>query len=146
MKFFPFLLLSLLLVSGWENDFDEARKKAGEEHKYILLNFSGSDWCIPCIKLHKEIFESKVFSDYADGNLVLVNADFPRLKKNKLSKEQEKKNDALAELYNKDGTFPLTLLVDAEGKVLKTWEGMPHTSAADFTSQLKAIVDAGHGN
>src|SRR5690348_7808884 len=84
-------------VNGWETDFDSAQKKAKQEHKLILLNFSGSDWCIPCINMRHDIFESKSFTDYAENNLVLVNADFPRLKKNRLSREQESKNDKLAD-------------------------------------------------
>ena len=79
-----FLGLFLLSITGWETDFENAKKKAEKEHKLILLNFSGSDWCGPCIRLKKEIFQSNSFINYADSNLVLVNADFPRNKKNKL--------------------------------------------------------------
>jgi thioredoxin-related protein len=111
---------------------------------YLLLNFSGSDWCGPCIRLHKEIFDSEVFTKYADENLVLVNADFPRLKKNMLSKEQQKQNDALADKYNTDGAFPLTLLLDADGKVIKKWDGFPSETAAEFTNDVKAAADANH--
>src|SRR5690242_9963236 len=105
------LLSGLLFTSNfWETDFSKAREMAQADHKLIVLNFSGSDWCGPCIRLHKEIFESQSFTSYANDHLVLVNADFPRLKKNQLSKEQEAKNDQLAEKYNKEGKFPLTLL------------------------------------
>src|SRR5258705_13834019 len=96
----------LLSTTGWETDFENAKKKAENEHKLILLNFSGSDWCGPCIRLHDEIFESTPFKNFADNNLVLVNADFPRLNKNQLSKEQQKKNDKLADKYNPAGNFP----------------------------------------
>lgn len=136
-------ILSFFFLSNvWETDFENAKKEAKSEHRYILLNFSGSDWCAPCIRMHKEIFESSSFTQYSDEHLVLVNADFPRLKKNSLSSDQQKKNDQLADIYNKDGKFPLTLLLTAEGKILKRWEGLPAISAAEFTSQVKAIVDA----
>lgn len=146
MKIFSTLLLSVLLLSGWDSDLEDAKKKADKEHKYILLNFSGSDWCIPCIKLHKEIFESPTFTSFANDNLVLVNADFPRLNKNKASKEQVKKNEKLADKYDKEGIFPLTLLLDANGKVVKTWEGFPRLNAEAFTTQIKEIMDAGKGS
>src|ERR1700761_808109 len=113
------LLAVILMSAGWMADFDKAKEEAKRTGKPILLNFSGSDWCIPCIKTKKEIFEKEVFTKFADANLVLVNADFPRLKKNSLSKEQTKQNEALAERYNKAGIFPYTLLLDANGKVLK---------------------------
>ena len=131
-----------LLTNGWETDFDKAKQAAGTEHKLILLNFSGSDWCAPCIRMHKEIFENTAFVQYAEEQLVLVNADFPRLKKHQLPPEQLKKNNQLAEMYNKEGEFPLTLLLTADGKVLKTWQGYTGSTADAFINQVKAAIDA----
>jgi thioredoxin-related protein len=144
MRFFSFLLTGLFLLSitGWETDFENAKKKAEKEHKLILLNFSGSDWCIPCIKLRKEIFEGTTFKNFADSNLILINADFPRLKKNQLSKDLQKKNDKLADKYNPQGSFPFTVLLNQEGKVIKSWEGFPNLTAEQFTGQLKSFVNA----
>jgi thioredoxin-related protein len=134
----------LFLNASWQTDFERAKSQAKTENKFILLNFSGSDWCGPCIRLHKEIFDSEVFTKYADENLVLVNADFPRLKKNILSKEQQKQNDALADKYNSDGAFPFTVLLDADGKIIKKWDGFPSETAAEFTNDVKAAADANH--
>ncbi len=144
MKFLSLFILSSLFVTSatWLNNLDDAKKTAAIKHELILLNFSGSDWCGPCIRLKKEIFESAEFKNYADENLVLVNADFPRLKKNQPGKEQVKLNEALADQYNPKGKFPFTLLLDAEGKVLKTWEGFPGISAEDFTNEIKSISNA----
>ena len=137
------LTLSLLFFcffghenTPWFTDLDKAKLEADSTHKLIILNFSGSDWCVPCIKMHKEIFESEVFEKYASDNLVLVNADFPRLRKNHLSAEQTKKNEMLADKYNPNGTFPLTLLMDSKGKVLKQWEGMPQETPDKFVSDI----------
>ncbi|HVX26363.1 MAG TPA: thioredoxin family protein [Parafilimonas sp.] len=139
------LLSSILFLSTtWQTDFEKAKAEAKTENKFILLNFSGSDWCGPCIRLRKEIFDSEVFTKYADENLVLVNADFPRLKKNMLSREQQKQNDALADKYNSDGAFPLTLLLDSNGKVIKKWNGFPSGTAEEFTNDVKAAADANH--
>ena len=142
MKLLLISLLSSFLFSAltWETDFEKARQKAASEKKLILLNFSGSDWCGPCIRMHREIFETEVFEKFATKNLVLLNADFPRLKKNQLPKEQQTKNEQLAETYNKDGAFPFTLLLNAEGKVLKKWDGLPKGSAEDFTKQVNSII------
>jgi thiol-disulfide isomerase/thioredoxin len=145
MYFFSSLLAGLFFIStsfGWGTDFEKAKERAGQEHKLVLLNFSGSDWCGPCIRLHNEIFESDAFKTFANDQLILVNADFPRLKKNQLSKEQQKKNDLLANQYNKNGIFPYTMLMDAEGKIIKTWEGFPQVSPAQFVSQVKSYCDA----
>lgn len=144
MRFLLISLLSLLTFPSmiWQTDLVKAEQSAKEEHKFIILNFSGSDWCGPCIRLHKEIFDSEVFTKYAADHLVLLNADFPRSNKNQLSKEQQKKNDQVADVYNKDGVFPLTLLLNSDGKVLKKWEGFPKESAEEFTNEINTLLDA----
>jgi thioredoxin-related protein len=142
MRLYSFLIIALLLKlsAGWETDFDLAKQKAQQQHKYILLNFSGSDWCGPCIKLHDEIFDNTYFKNFADNNLVLINADFPRLKKNQLSKDQQKKNDKLADKYNSQGSFPYTILLDADGKTIMAWDGFPNKTAEQFTGQIKELI------
>ena len=146
MRYLNVIILSLFLSSltGWETDFEKAKQTARAEHKNILLNFSGSDWCVPCINLKKDIFENNLFEKYANDHLILVNADFPRLKKHRLSVEQQAKNDQLADIYNKDGIFPLTILLSSEGQVLKKWEGLPHISANEFTDEIKTLDHAGN--
>lgn len=147
MRFFSVVFAYVFLsmnIAGWENDFEQAQKKAVTEHKFILLNFSGSDWCGPCIRLTKDVFESASFATFSSENLVLVNADFPRLKKNQLSKEQQKKNDKLADKYNSQGIFPLTLLLNAKGKIIKSWEGNPGLSTEQFISQIKSTIGIGN--
>lgn len=132
--------LFILNTTSWENDLDVAKQEAARDHKFILLNFSGSDWCVPCIRLHKEIFDSQVFTAYADKNLILVNADFPRQKKNQLSKEQQTKNEKMADRYNAQGSFPLTILLDEKGNPVRTWDGLPDLSPAQFVEQLRTLV------
>src|SRR5450631_1481942 len=121
MRFLALLLFSAFTFNApsWLTDFEQAKKTSQENHQFILLNFSGSDWCGPCIRLHKEVFESEAFMALASSHLVLVNADFPRLKKNQLSKELQQQNDKLADQYNAAGNFPSTLLLNADGKVIK---------------------------
>jgi thiol-disulfide isomerase/thioredoxin len=141
MKLFIALFL-LAIPIQWEPSFENAKKTAREKHELILLNFSGSDWCGPCILLRRDYLESEAFTKMAANNLVLVNADFPRKKKNLGTPETIKRNDALAEIYNKGGDFPLTLLLDAEGKVIKSWRGKPELSVDQWTAEIKAICDA----
>jgi hypothetical protein len=72
----------------------------------------------------------------------MVNADFPRLTKNKLDKSIVKQNESLAERFNKAGHFPLTLLIDANGKVVKVWQGYTGEKPEEFMRQIKSIEDA----
>jgi thioredoxin-related protein len=126
MKFLIASIISLMLInteSDWLNNYEQAKQEASQNNKMILLNFSGSDWCAPCIKLKKEIFESAPFVKYAQSNLVMLRADFPRLKKNQLDEKQTAHNESLAEKFNPEGKFPFTVLLDANGNKLNEWDG-----------------------
>jgi len=135
---FAFTCMSFV---NWQTNFDAAKLQAKEKHEYILLNFSGSDWCGPCMRMRKEIFDSEVFSGLASSSLVMVNADFPRNKKNQLESSVKKQNEALADKYNPNGHFPFTLLLDADGKIIKLWDGLPKEDARQFTQVVKSIID-----
>lgn len=139
MKWYFLIIIAVALSSftDWGTDLEKAKQQAQKENKLILLNFSGSDWCGPCIRMKKEIFSSAGFQDYSGQRLVLLNADFPRAKKNQLAKDQQENNDRLAEVYNAKGVFPFTVLLNAEGKVLRSWEGFPDKGADIFVAQLK---------
>ncbi|KIC91084.1 thioredoxin family protein [Flavihumibacter sp. ZG627] len=138
------LMAGLYSFTDWGHDMDKAQVKARQENKLILLNFSGSDWCAPCIRLKKQIFADDRFKKFADEKLVLVNADFPRGKKFQLPKDQQEHNNNLAEKYNTEGDFPLTLLLSADGKVLKKWEGLPQGDAKSFVAELNQACLAAH--
>jgi len=125
---------------AWVNNLTAAKEQAKKENKLILLNFSGSDWCIPCMRMHTEVFNTEAFEKYASANLVCINADFPRKSKNQLSKEQLKINNALAEQYNTNGNFPFTLLLDSDGNKLKVWDGLYKDGVASFIEEIKAAA------
>ena len=127
--------------TDWGHNYKEAVQTAHNAHKLILINFSGSDWCGPCIKLHKEVFVMEDFVKLANEKLVLVNADFPRYKKNQLSVAQQKLNDDLAEKFNPKGLFPYTVLVDDAGNVLKDWEGFPAVPSEFISDMQQSITD-----
>ena len=139
MNFKLLILSSVFFISApnWHYSLEEAEKIARKDNKYILLNFSGSDWCGPCIRMQKEIFESKPFIKMADNELVLVNADFPRKKKNQLPAGQQKINEEIADKYNEKGIFPYTVLMNANGKVILSWEGFPNESPETFILEVR---------
>ena len=115
---FLFLLSFSLTAQNWETDWKVATQKSKKNNQKLILVFSGSDWCIPCIKLEKEIWEAESFKAYALENYVLLRADFPKRKKNALSKEKQTHNDKLAERFNAVGYFPLVVVISPEEKVL----------------------------
>jgi len=115
-----FLLSTIIPVNAqeWLTDFEKAKKSAQDSNQNIVLVFQGSDWCAPCIKLDKEIWSTEEFKNYAKDHFVMLQADFPKRKKNKLEKTQQQKNNHLAEKYNKQGFFPHVVVLNEKGKVL----------------------------
>ena len=124
-------------VYKWETDMDVAKKRAKEEKKPMLLDFTGSDWCGWCMKLKKEVFDTPEFQQYAKEKLVLVEVDFPHAKQ--LPKEEKEQNEKLAKEYNVGG-FPTIILLNSKGtKVAETGyqEGGPEKYIEHLKSLLK---------
>ena len=84
------------------------KKQAAESNKDLLIDFTGSDWCGWCIKLHKEVFSQDAFKEGVKDKFVLVEIDFPK-DKSKLSEETQKQNEELGEKYAVQG-YPTILL------------------------------------
>jgi thioredoxin-related protein len=118
--------------SAWQTDFKAALEKAKAEKKYVLVDFTGSDWCGWCIRLHKEVFDKEPFKSEAAKQYVLVELDFPHEKE--LSKELKKQNTELSEKYKVQG-FPTVLLMDGEGKVIAR-TGYRPGGPEDYLKQL----------
>lgn len=108
--------LALLRVGAaeveWQTDLPKAQAQARMEKKLVMLDFTGSDWCIWCIRLHKEVFSKPAFVEYARKNLVAVEVDFPA--KKKLDPARKKANEELKKKYEIRG-FPTIVVLDGEG-------------------------------
>jgi len=119
----------------WLTDFDQAKTISAKENKKIILVFQGSDWCAPCIKLDKEVWSTDEFKNFAKEHFVMLQADFPRKKKNKTAKIQQEKNRRLAERYNKQGFFPHVVVLNKNGDVLGR-TGYKKISPAEYIKLL----------
>ncbi|MCK0130008.1 thioredoxin family protein [Flavobacteriaceae bacterium F08102] len=133
----------LVVVQGvfaqeWYTDFSKAKKTAAEKNNAIILVFQGSDWCAPCIKLAKEIWSTTEFKALAKDHFVMLKADFPRKRKNALSKDQQEHNAKLAEKYNPNGYFPYVVVLNARGDVLGSM-GYEKMSPTAYFNKLKAF-------
>jgi thioredoxin-related protein len=138
-------LISLLFLvtaqaQTFVHDFEESKELAQNGSKQILMIFSGSDWCKPCIQMKQNIISNESFTAFANENLVLLEVDFPYKKKNKLSKEQTIHNEALAEKFNQKGTFPLLVVFDKEGNVQQSIGYNSQLSPEDYI-QLIQVED-----
>lgn len=90
--------------------------QAREEDKYIMLLFTGSDWCTWCIKLEHEVLDSEVFRTFAEKELILVTVDFPQNSSNQ-SEALKKRNRTLSKAYAVNG-YPTVLLLDSSGELI----------------------------
>ena len=120
----------------WTTDLPKAQAQAKMEKKLVLMDFTGSDWCPPCKALKKNVLSSQEFLDYAKKNLVLVEVDFPRLKK--LPAEQQKANQALQEKFKIEG-YPTVIVLDGEGKQLSKKSGYGGEKPAEFIARLEKL-------
>jgi protein disulfide-isomerase len=121
----------------WLTDAAKAQTQAKAEKKLVMLDFTGSDWCGWCIKLHKEVFSQPEFVEYAKKNIVAVEVDFPRTKQ--LSAQQKASNAALAKKYGIQG-YPTLIILDGDGKKVGEMgyvKGGPKAFIAEFEKATK---------
>ncbi len=139
MKLLLILLPFLInLDCNWGTDFTGALKEAKDSNKKILIYFSGSDWCTYCDQIEGKLLNKKEVCEYAGQNLILVNADFPKKDKHKLSDALKQQNEELQKKYNPKRGYPTLVLIDQEGRVIKTWEGNQNISTEQFIQELKS--------
>ena len=120
-------------LEGWSTDLDKAFKTAKAENKCVLVEFTGSDWCPPCIAMRKNVFYKKDLVKGASKNYILVELDFP-----KGDKELKKKNDPFAKKYKIEG-FPTVILFSPEGKEFTRFFASQYPTTDEF---LKHIDDS----
>jgi thioredoxin-related protein len=134
------VLVSLFTVrtdaAAWETDFARASEAAAKQGRYMLLNFTGSDWCGWCVKLDKEVFSRNDFKSYAKSNLVCMVVDFPRSKGQ--SKKLKAQNSQLAQKYSIKG-YPSILILSPEGALVGR-TGYKDGGAKAYVQHLKDII------
>ncbi|MDV5120819.1 MAG: thioredoxin family protein [Candidatus Scalindua sp.] len=121
----------------WETDFKKASSTAKASGKYIMLDFSGSDWCGWCIKLEKEVFSQDAFKDFAEKNLVCVLVDFPRKKKQ--TGEQKQQNRDLATKYRIQG-YPTIIILGPDGEPV-AMTGYLQGGSKNYVQHLNEIIE-----
>jgi thioredoxin-related protein len=64
----------------WHTDLKKAQEISMTTGKPLFAFFTGSDWCLWCKKLQKNVFLKQEFIQWAEQNVVLLELDFPRNK------------------------------------------------------------------
>jgi protein disulfide-isomerase len=131
-----FATLAGAAAADWQTDYAKALQMAKSQHKQVLLDFTGSDWCGPCIELRKQVFSRPEFRAYADKNLILVEVDYPQRKKQ--SADLKKQNEKLSKQYGIDEKgFPTVVLLDPSGKKVREFTG----NEGETTASLIAWIE-----
>lgn len=120
----------------WYTNLGAAMAAARAERKVILVNFTGSDWCPWCIRLHDEVFSKPPFLDYASRHLILLTVDFPREKWQ--TPAQRRENEDLARRYSVRG-YPTILILDPEGRVIGR-TGYRRGGAVPYVDHLRTML------
>ena len=125
----------------WVADFDQAAAIAKKEGKALLVDFTGSDWCGWCIRLHKEVFDHEEFLTEAKKMFVLTALDFPRSPDIKAKVPNPERNEELKNKYGIQG-FPTILILTSEGELLGQ-TGYQEGGPTAYIESLKKLYSEG---
>lgn len=120
---------------GWETDFDTAMSIARKENKAVLVEFTGSDWCAPCIMMSKNVFSKEEFFDQVSPDFVMLYLDFPTSDPDLAAKNQE-----YFDKYGVEG-FPSVVLLDQEGNVFDRFNATEFPETPLFVAHLKESLE-----
>lgn len=122
---------SLLAGEGWMASIPEAQKVAKAEKKALFVEFTGSDWCPPCMMMEKAVFSKKEFIEGAGKDFILVKIDIPNN-----DKELRAKNEKVLKEYKVSGV-PTVILMDAEGKEISRMVASRFNTVEKMLAELK---------
>ena len=123
---------------NWGTNLEAALTKAKEGEKLVFVDFTGSDWCPPCMALHDKVLIQEAFLNYAKENMGLVVMDFPQRKQQ--SAEQKAYNQSLARKHNVSG-YPTVIVFDGDGKEVHRAVGFSGQDAAGYVASLKKALN-----
>ena len=129
------LTVAAQAAEGWVLDFEKAKAQAAKEGKSILMEFTGSDWCPPCISLQKNVLSKDVFKTEMPKSFVLLKLDSPRDKSKQTPEEIEQYN-TLSAKYGIRGV-PTIFLADAKGRPYYESVGYSGDPADKYVANLK---------
>lgn len=123
-------------ASEWQTNYEKALATAKAENKLVLLDFTGSDWCGPCIALQKNVFSQPKFIEYATKHFVLLEVDY-RVK-TPMPDELSKQNEKLKLQYGIDKKgYPTVIAITPEGKIIGEFCGYDGEGPDDIIARLE---------
>ncbi|MFC0186097.1 Thioredoxin-like [Pseudarcicella hirudinis] len=143
LKLIAALFMSLIVTTAFANNpikktegsegilffkgtFKEALAKAKKENKKIFMDCY-TTWCGPCKKLKSSVFPDKNLAAYINQNYVSIAVDY-----------ENGEGPAISQLYPVEG-YPTLYFLDSNGKVKKTFVGLPSGGASELLSFAQKI-------
>ena len=99
-------------AGGWLHEFDQAVAAAKRQGKDLLIDFSGTDWCLPCKQLWNDVLCQREFQELASQDFVLLDIDL--LVREEMPEGRKERYQALEKRYGIQA-HPTVVLATAEG-------------------------------
>jgi thioredoxin 1 len=117
-------------IQFFHGTFKEALAKAKKENKQVMMDCF-TTWCGPCKFLKSKVFTDKALGEYMNKNFICVAMDY-----------ENGEGPAIAQMYPVGG-YPTVFLMDSNGKVKKSFEGIPqptNDAANTYLAAAKKLV------
>jgi S1-C subfamily serine protease len=121
----------------WLQDFDEACRRAKDEHKDVLLLFDASDWSHFSESLADEVLTRPASWEQLTKGFVPVHIDFPQRPRAKRRVQDAGRNAALEARFFKNPAYPTIVLTDAEARPYGIEWGYKQGEPQSFLANLR---------
>jgi thioredoxin-related protein len=101
-------------VGQWTMDFEAAKELAAGKGLPMMLNFTGSDWCIWCKRMDAQVFSKDAWKEYAADKIILVTLDYPR-DKSIVPEKYRARNNGLKGQFGIQG-YPTYIILESDGE------------------------------
>jgi thiol-disulfide isomerase/thioredoxin len=125
---------------GWTTNLESALALAKQNKKFVMAQFTGSDWCPPCIMMQKAVFSKSSFTRLVPKKFILVKIDVPRS-----NEAMSLKNSKVMKNYNVTGV-PTILLFGDDGKEFSRFGASQYPTVEGFIDKLSEELKKKEGN
>ncbi len=100
---------------AWYLEFEAGRAAAEARGKDLLIDFGGSDWCLPCRWLKQRVLSRPEFVERAGREFVLVDIDLPMTSRTPIPSDRKERYQKLQQRYGIT-TVPTVVLALPDGR------------------------------
>lgn len=118
-------------ASGWTTNLESALASAKKNKKFVLAQFTGSDWCPPCMMIHDKVFSKSAFTGPVSRKFILVKIDMP-----KSDPKLTEKNRKVMRAYKVTGV-PTVLLFGDDGREFSRFGAAAYPTVDGFIDKLR---------